>query len=85
MNKHDKTPHAYPNHYQDHNEVIKLLCELYPKCFFSNPKQRCPLKLGIVDDLKAANEPRLAAYNIAAAVGLVLHSYWLRLCLNCRC
>jgi sRNA-binding protein len=55
---------------QDHNEVIQILSELYPKTFFANPQQRRPLKPTIVDDLEKekANEPNLAWYDLRAAV-----------------
>ena len=54
--------------YQDHNAVIERLCELYPKCFFINAKQRWPLNHNIVDDLTKANDPALTQLDVAAAV-----------------
>src|SRR5262245_1265714 len=54
--------------YQDHNKVIECLSQLFPKCFFTNPKQRRPLKANIVDDLNEANELTLGEFNLRAAV-----------------
>jgi sRNA-binding protein len=54
--------------YQDHNEVIQLLSELYPKCFFANPQQRRPLKHRIIDDIEQADDPRLAGFDVSAAI-----------------
>ncbi len=64
---------------QDHNEVIEILAELYPKTFFATPKQRRPLKHDIIDDLEAANDPRLAGFDVGAAlewyVGHISYDY----------
>jgi sRNA-binding protein len=53
---------------QDHNAVIQQLSELYPKCFFTNPKQRRPLKPNIVVDLFKAADRELAWFDVGAAV-----------------
>jgi sRNA-binding protein len=53
---------------QDHNEVIGVLAQLYPKAFFIDPRQRLPLKKNIVADLGAAADKELAFYNVGPAV-----------------
>jgi sRNA-binding protein len=35
----------------DNEQVVRMLCEQYPKCFFDEPRQRRPLKQNIVADL----------------------------------
>jgi sRNA-binding protein len=54
--------------WQDHNEVIERLRKLYPRCFFTDPRQRRPLKRNIVDDIERDREPTLAGFDIVAAV-----------------
>jgi sRNA-binding protein len=54
--------------YQNHGEVIELLCKLYPKCFFVNPRQRRPMKRNIVEDIERAREPSLVGFDVGAAV-----------------
>jgi sRNA-binding protein len=39
------------SYWQDHNQVIELLADLYPKAFFLNPTVRLPLKNGIEKDI----------------------------------
>jgi sRNA-binding protein len=53
---------------QDHNEVIQILCDLYPKAFFGDPRQRRPLKRNIVADLSAKADKELAYFDVGAAV-----------------
>jgi sRNA-binding protein len=54
--------------FQDHKVVIDLLGQLYPRCFFTNPKQRKPLKKNIANDIDKLSNPALAEYDIYAAV-----------------
>jgi sRNA-binding protein len=54
---------------QDHNEVIRLLCELYPKSFFIDSKQRRPLKQNILADIEKLGDPQLAGFDVEAALG----------------
>jgi sRNA-binding protein len=37
---------------QENEEVIRMLADRYPKCFFEEPKLRRPLKLDIISDLQ---------------------------------
>jgi len=53
---------------QDHNEVIQILSELYPKCFFSIPQQRRPLKKNIIVDIQRFNDQALSGFDIGSAV-----------------
>jgi sRNA-binding protein len=53
---------------QDHNKVIDCLSELYPRCFFRDPKKRLPLKVNITADIEKAADPSLAQFNVGAAV-----------------
>jgi ProQ/FINO family len=56
----------------DRESAIEVLCETYPKTFFSNPRLRRPLKHGILQDINAdlAEHPdsELKFHNIEAAV-----------------
>lgn len=62
--------HDLQQRWQDHNEVIQALSEVYPKTFFVTPQQRRPLKPSIINDpeKEKANEPSLAQYDLRAAV-----------------
>jgi sRNA-binding protein len=42
---------GYRYNRQEIESAIELLAELYPKCFFLDPRQRRPLKHNIVADL----------------------------------
>jgi hypothetical protein len=37
----------------ERDRAVEVLCEMYPKTFFSNPRQRRPLKHGILQDINA--------------------------------
>ena len=37
----------------DRERAVEVLCETYPKAFFANPRQRQPLKHGILQDIIA--------------------------------
>jgi sRNA-binding protein len=52
---------------EEKNEVIQMLAEKYPKCFFLNPKLRRPLKKTIVANLMQEGLPR-ARELLAASV-----------------
>jgi sRNA-binding protein len=58
--------------YIDRDHAIEILCELYPKAFFLNPRQRKPLKHDIIKDIKAeiAKDPNheLRFYDIDDAL-----------------
>jgi sRNA-binding protein len=41
----------------DLEQYIKMLAGKHPACFFENPRQRQPLKKGIIDDLRAQQRP----------------------------
>jgi sRNA-binding protein len=62
--KHGRAPTVY----RDDAETIGILCKLYPKCFFLNPRQRRPLKTSIIDDIEQEDEPELAGCNIDTAL-----------------
>lgn len=49
---------AYKPTRQDSEEVIQMLVDRYPKCFFEDPKLRLPLKRTIVADLYNDGVPR---------------------------
>jgi hypothetical protein len=53
---------------QDHNEVIAILAELYPRTFFVDPRLRRPIKVNISAEIDRRNEPELNGYNVGAAV-----------------
>lgn len=53
---------------QDHNEVIDILADLYPKCFFAEPRLRRPIKQNILADINKAASPELRNFNVGAAV-----------------
>src|SRR6266508_1884325 len=42
---------------QDSEEVVHMLAEKYPKCFFDDPRMRRPLKLNIIADLQQDGLP----------------------------
>jgi sRNA-binding protein len=42
---------------QDSEEVVSMLAEKYPKCFFEDPKMRRPLKFNIIADLQQDGFP----------------------------
>jgi hypothetical protein len=58
----------------DRERALEVLCETYPKAFFSNPRLRRPLKHDILHDIKAdlAAHPdaELKFYNIGTRLGL---------------
>jgi sRNA-binding protein len=35
----------------EHEQVIHMLCDHYPKCFFEDPRKRLPLKKNIAADI----------------------------------
>jgi sRNA-binding protein len=53
---------------QESENVIRMLAEYYPKCFFENPRLRKPLKKNIADDLKFDRDLQVAPELIDAAV-----------------
>jgi sRNA-binding protein len=54
---------------RDENEnVVRMLCENYPKCFFENPRHRQPLKKDIAIDLIKDENFNVAPEMIHAAV-----------------
>jgi sRNA-binding protein len=51
---------AYLPNRDESEQTIRLLAERYPKCFFFDPRQRKPLKRGIVLDLEKDGFPEAA-------------------------
>jgi len=63
---------------QDHNEVIRVLEEHWPRCFFDDPRQRRPIKKNILVDIEAQKPKELEPYDIAAAIDWYCghYAYW---------
>ena len=57
---------------QDHNEVIRVLAEHYPRCFFDDARQRRPIKKNIIADIEAQKPEELDPYDIQSAIDWVL-------------
>jgi sRNA-binding protein len=55
----------YKFYRQELEDSVQLLAEKYPKCFFTNPRLRRPLKKNIVADLEKDGFP-LAAELLSA-------------------
>jgi sRNA-binding protein len=53
---------------EESENIIRLLIEHYPKCFFENPKQRRPLKKNIETDIKNDTDLNVGPDAIDAAV-----------------
>jgi sRNA-binding protein len=53
---------------EDKENVVRMLVENYPKCFFDNPRQRRPLKKNIADDIIADKNFQVADELIVAAL-----------------
>ena len=51
---------------EEKEAAIEKLCELYPKCFFVNPRDRAPLKKNILIDLQRDGAPMAAELMSAA-------------------
>jgi sRNA-binding protein len=51
MTAHEKTSIAYRPTRDESEEIIRMLCEHYPKCFFEEPRRRLPLKKNITTDI----------------------------------
>ncbi len=52
----------------DSENVVRMLCATYPKCFFEEPRQRKPLKHNIAADIIADPEFNVSPGMITAAV-----------------
>ena len=52
----------------DSEQIIRMLCEHYPKCFFENPRQRRPLKKNIDRDIIDDKNFEVAPELITAAL-----------------
>jgi sRNA-binding protein len=50
---------------QENEDVIRMLADRYPKCFFNEPKLRRPLKLDIIADLQ--KDEAILEYELIAA------------------
>jgi sRNA-binding protein len=50
---------------EETEEVIRMLADKYPKCFFADPRQRRPLKKNLLADLQGDGFP--AAYELLSA------------------
>jgi sRNA-binding protein len=53
---------------QDHNDVIRMLAEHYPRCFFDDARQRRPLKKNIIADIEAQQPKDLEPYDLPSAL-----------------
>jgi len=53
---------------EDSENVLRTLCDSYPKCFFEDPKQRRPLKPDIAADIIADPEFKVLPVMITAAI-----------------
>ena len=52
----------------DNENVVRMLCDNYPKCFFENPRHRRPLKKDIAMDVLKDGSLDVAPEMIHAAV-----------------
>jgi sRNA-binding protein len=52
----------------EHEQVIHMLCDHYPKCFFEDPRQRRPLKKNIAADIAKDPNFKVDPDRIVAAV-----------------
>jgi sRNA-binding protein len=68
MMEHPKTTIPYRPTRTDSENVIRMLCDHYPKCFFEDPKQRRPLKQDIATDIIADPDFNVVHEGIAAAL-----------------
>jgi sRNA-binding protein len=68
MIAHEKTTPSYRPNREANEQVIRMLCEHYPKCFFEDPRQRRPLKQKIVTDIINDQDLDVSPELITAAV-----------------
>jgi sRNA-binding protein len=68
MTAHEKTTIAYRPNREANEQVIRMLCEQYPKCFFEENRQRRPLKQDITADIIKDNSLEVSPELITAAV-----------------
>jgi sRNA-binding protein len=72
---------AYKFDRQELEDSIQTLAEKYPKCFFTNPPLRRPLKKNIVEDLQKDGVP-MAIELISATVDWYKSHYGYQCCLK---
>jgi sRNA-binding protein len=68
MIAHAKTPISCRPSREANEQINRMLCEHYPKCFFEDPRQRLPLKQKIVDDIINDQDLDVSPGLITAAV-----------------
>ena len=74
MIAHPKTTPTYKYTADENRQVIRMLCEQYPACFFEEGRQRRPLRSNIAADIILAKDLKVAEDLIHAAVGFY-HSH----------
>jgi sRNA-binding protein len=60
---------------QDRNVIIGVLAEHFPRCFFTDPRQRLPLKKNIVNDIEALKLKEFETVDIQSAVDWYISNY----------
>jgi sRNA-binding protein len=68
MTAHEKTTLSYRPNREANEQIIRMLCEHYPKCFFEDSRQRRPLKQKIVTDIISDQDLDVSPELITAAV-----------------
>jgi hypothetical protein len=55
---------------EEKEEGVRILADIYPKCFFENPRLRLPLKRNIVADLIKDGAPMAHELITASVSGI---------------